>query len=493
MKIHGNPAEMQEVHPLVKLLWESGVQYENKVLEYLKDLYPHKTWAELDEFSGSKPESFKKTLEAMKQGIDYIYQGSIMADDYFGRPDLLIKVKGKSKFGDYHYVPVDIKLARVEDTWNDGKERLSNPQKWQVMFYGDILEAVQERRPDQGFIYKTRSRKLKVDFTRPDSYYNNALAAIKSYQSPYSSYPAYSSACKMCEWQSSCKSKLTADNDCSMLYYVGRSMQQGLKQLEIRTVDDLAKQDPEKLRQEVSNLKKSGFFWNSMSLDLIDKSIQRARIYKSNKEEIYSPFVFPDSEYEIHYDIEDDPTQDFVYLHGLVIANKNGQSEYVGFIANDLKDEKRITEEFFNILKKYKDAPVYHYSNYENTTMKRLLSKYPNLDGSIYEDLYGTNGRAIDLYEVVCKQSDWPLSSYGLKDICKYLGFKWDAEDAGGAASVAWFNEYMNGKTDLKDKILQYNEDDCMATLFLKNKLKDLNIDRLEMDNISDDHKRVSI
>ncbi|MCB0273120.1 MAG: TM0106 family RecB-like putative nuclease, partial [Bdellovibrionales bacterium] len=386
MDIHGNPKEKQDVHPLVKLLWESGVQYEDLVLDYLKDLYPYKSWCELEPELTDKEKAFEITLNAMNKGIDYIYQGSIMTDEYFGRPDLLIKVDGKSKFGDYHYIPVDIKLARVEDTWDDGKERLNNSQKWQVMFYGDILEQIQGKRPEAGYIYKTRSRKLKVDLNRQDNYYDKALSTIKSYNEVDSSYPALSSICKMCEWKASCKSRLSKDNDASMLFYVGRAMQTGLKAIDIETVEDLSRQDPAELRNKVSNLKKSGFFWKSMSLDLVDKSIARAKVFQSKKEVVYTPFEFPESDFEIHYDIEDDPTQDFVYLHGLVIANKNGDSEYVGLLAQTRDDEKRITEEFIDILHEYKDAPVYHYSNYENSTLRRLIGKYPDLDQSIYED-----------------------------------------------------------------------------------------------------------
>ena len=46
-----------------------------------------------------------------------------------------------------------------------------------------------------------------------------------------------------------------------------------------------------------------------------------------------------------------------------------------------------------------------------------------------------------------------------------------DAEDAGGAASIVWMNEYLDGNTNMKKKILRYNEDDCRATYFLKNTL----------------------
>lgn len=85
--------------------------------------------------------------------------------------------------------------------------------------------------------------------------------------------------------------------------------------------------------------------------------------------------------------------------------------------------------------------------------------------------LFGKNGSAIDLLKIVNDKTDWLLSSYSIKDICRYLGFKWDASDACGASSIVWMNDYLNGKKELKPKMLRYNEDDCMATHFLKQSL----------------------
>jgi len=45
----------------------------------------------------------------MTDGADRIYQGMLLFADASGRPDLLEKVPGHSKFGDYFYKPVDIK------------------------------------------------------------------------------------------------------------------------------------------------------------------------------------------------------------------------------------------------------------------------------------------------------------------------------------------------------------------------------------------------
>ncbi len=57
------------------------------------------------------------TLELMQMGVERIYQGVLTADGGEGvtllsRPDLLVKQSGKSKFGDWIYVPTSIKLGK---------------------------------------------------------------------------------------------------------------------------------------------------------------------------------------------------------------------------------------------------------------------------------------------------------------------------------------------------------------------------------------------
>jgi len=83
---------------------------------------------------------------------------------------------------------------------------------------------------------------------------------------------------------------------------------------------------------------------------------------------------------------------------------------------------------------------------------------------------------AVDLYtDVIYKYTDWPLSSYSLKEIATYIGFKWRDQTPSGALSIQWYNEYLKTKEpDKLTRILEYNEDDCKATMVIKDKLCEL-------------------
>lgn len=470
---NGDTSQKVTIHPLVKLLWEAGVQYESKVIESLKKRHPDKTFAEIDPKQPLNAELASQTTEAMADGADYIYQGVLIDHDKAGRPDLLVKQHGKSKFGDYIYFPMDVKLARVDDTWDNGDEKMNLEHTWQLYFYGELLDAMQGTRPNYGYIYKSKARKLSYNLNKTPNNYPDAISNIKSYirGEACGSEPGINSNCKMCEWKECCKSWIDSHDDVTQLYYLGTAAKKGLNKIGIKTVQELATQDAQELTERALELKKQGWFWPSMPSNLIDKCIQRANLRLNNKHVIHEKLEFPDAPVEIHYDIEDDPTQDFVYLHGIALVEKGKEPVYHAFFAEDYADEKKITLELLNFFRANKEAPVYHYSNYEKTTLKRLLTKHKIEAQDVFDNIFGENGTSIDLLKIINDKTDWPLTSYSLKDICRYLGFQWDAEDASGSASIVWMNDYLNGQKELKNKILQYNKDDCVATFFLKQSL----------------------
>ena len=47
----------------------------------------------------------------MRDGADVIYQGAFFSGRWHGYADFLLKTAGASNLGDYHYEPLDTKLA----------------------------------------------------------------------------------------------------------------------------------------------------------------------------------------------------------------------------------------------------------------------------------------------------------------------------------------------------------------------------------------------
>ena len=75
----------------------------------------------------------------------------------------------------------------------------------------------------------------------------------------------------------------------------------------------------------------------------------------------------------------------------------------------------------------------------------------------------------VDLNEVVKDCIVFPLYFYGIKDIGKYIGFERDGKITGGGESVAFYEEWLSkGNRKRLNDILIYNEEDVVATRYLK-------------------------
>jgi predicted RecB family nuclease len=66
-----------------------------------------------------------------------------------------------------------------------------------------------------------------------------------------------------------------------------------------------------------------------------------------------------------------------------------------------------------------------------------------------------------------------------LKTLAEYLGFTWRDAHPSGAAAVEWFDRWCRERDPaVKQRILEYNEDDCRATRVLLDGIRDLASDR---------------
>ena len=71
----------------------------------------------------------------------------------------------------------------------------------------------------------------------------------------------------------------------------------------------------------------------------------------------------------------------------------------------------------------------------------------------------------IDLYEVVRSCTEWPTFDQSIKTLAQYANFRWRDSQPSGAASIEWFHRYIEQRDPaVKTRILEYNEDDCLAT-----------------------------
>lgn len=467
-----------EDNPFLTMLWERGILHEKEVVESLVEEFE-------DISKGTIQERLNRTRVALLAKKKYIYQGVIEADELFGIPDLLeLQIDGQ-------YFPTDIKSGsglEGEDAGVEGKQK--KHYAIQLCVYSDILIRQGFSKERKGFILGGDKTKIAYNLdasigVRSSQTFWTFYEEVKStvanlIQDKTRNSPAISAMCKMCAWQDSCKKWCVENDDMTQLFNVGRKVRDILnEELDTTTVQGLINLSLPLILERKKNEKQ---FLKGIGEKTIATAVRRAKLFKTQALPVlYSKMYLPEVKYDVFFDIEDNPLQEgFVYLHGLYIRTEEGE-EFKSFVAKHFSTEaeREAWKGFWDYIQTLpeNDFAVYYYSQHEKTMYKKLQQKYPDIISVEKLEGFFNNPNVIDLYQYVTKNTDWPLGSYGIKAIAKYLGFKWEDSDGNGATSIQWYNEYLTSGNELiLQKILAYNKNDCQATLILKGALFKMNL-----------------
>lgn len=472
MDLFGDPNEREPASRFVQLLWERGHAFEREVIEALSLPYT--------DLSGVPTEEREaRTEEALERGDELIYQGRISAGDLLGQPDLL------RREGD-GYVAGDIKSGAGEEGGTDLED--GKPKKHygvQLALYTEILERkgiCASRRP---FVWDIRGREVPYDLDaalgpkRPGSmwdHYGGTLEAARSIiarrEAPR---PAIASSCKLCHWRRACRREAEREDDLTLIPELGRASRDVLIE-NLPSAEDLATAD---LAVYVTG-KKTTF--SRIGASTLSRFQERARLLKDPNPKPYlkAPLSVPHTESELFFDIETDPFRDICYLHGFVErrGRDNNTESYVSFLAGSPSEEGERTAfaQAFEYVISIQPRTLYFYSKYERTWWRRLQDRHPDVATPDDIEALFAAGAAVDLYyDVVRKKSVWPTHDHSLKTLATYLGFEWRDTDPSGAESIEWYHRWVEtGDEAVKQRILEYNEDDCRAARVLLDALIEL-------------------
>jgi uncharacterized protein len=470
----GDLSQRGEPNVFIQLLWEKGTLFEKEVMTAL-DL----PFLDLSSYRGEDKES--RTREAMEQGVALIYCGRLSVDDLLGEPDLLRK-EGTG------YVAGDIKSGSGEEG-NEEQGKLKKSYAVQLGLYTDILERMKCSPGRWGFIWDIHGKEVRYDFSQPQSsrkpqtwwdlYQSFRQRAQDILEKHHSTQAAYNSGtCKLCEWYQPCLLDLQRKHDLTLLPELGRSKREALRHY-FSTIQDFASADLSTL----THGKKTDI--PGMGSGTLQKLHARAQLIAAGEQA--RPYLrkvmdLPKHDSEIFFDIEVDPLRDHTYLHGFIERQhqENATEQFVAFFADQptAEAEQEAFAKAIGYLHQHAHSQVYYYSKYERTLYRKLQAKYPDvctLDE--IEALFDPERAiAIDLYfDVVLKATEWPTRDYSIKSLAKYLGFIWRDTHPSGAASIEWFHRWVeSGDLDIKQRILDYNEDDCRATRILLDGIRQL-------------------
>jgi predicted RecB family nuclease len=269
--------------------------------------------------------------------------------------------------------------------------------------------------------------------------------------------------------------RLEKDDDLTLLPELGRTKRDAMLIL-IGSVAEFAMIDVESF---VTG-KKTPF--SGIGPDVLGKFHERARLVTSPNPQSYlsGPLTLPHSEIEIFFDIETDPMRDFCYLHGMLKrrGGTNATERFDAFYATDLSAaaEHDAFAAAWAYLCARPTAIIYFYSKYERTIWRVLQQKYPDVCTADEIEALFNPAPSVDLYyDVVQKATMWPTRDHSIKTLAKFLGFAWRDNNPSGAASIEWFDQWIRtGDPMIRQRIIDYNEDDCRATRVLLDGIRGL-------------------
>lgn len=464
-----DPAGRNPVSPFVQLLWKKGVLHEKELMAGLETPF-----TDLSGYRGEEQE--RKTREAMRRGDALIYAGRIRTGDLLGIPDLLRR-EGSS------YLAGDIKSGAGVD----GSENLAKPKKHyavQLALYTDILERTGFSAGRRGFIWDIHGNEVDYDLARPQSA-RSPVTLWEEYEAVLShargilyarreTRAAYASVCKLCHWHSACLKQLEDTDDLTLIPELGRAKRDAMME-SVPTVDALANSDPSEFVRDGKTI------FRRIGPATLAKFSDRARLLAAGpgaRPYLKEPLQLPSAPVELFFDIEVDPMRDHCYLHGFVERRDgDGNSErFVHFFAEDASEEaeKKAFAEAWAFIQASRPCAIYYYAPYEKTIYRKLREKYPGVCSAADLEALFDAAETVDLYtDVVRKSTEWPTRDYSLKTLARYLGFNWKDKDPSGASSIEWFHSWTEtGDEAIRQRILTYNEDDCRATLVLRDALQ---------------------
>jgi predicted RecB family nuclease len=479
LEIYGNPQQQDpEKDFLLKLKRENQTHIHNilrsRSLNYQQPAVSRHNW-QLN--SG-------QTVALMEQGVDSIVRGmltltfaqwqstvdqdvwlteskddqAILLNDliFVAAPTILIKQPGHSKFGDWKYVPVNIKLGR----------RPKPEYKLIAAFHAQMLGVIQGVVPieSQLILREQQDHYINLEYWLPRMQQSVAECFEMLNNKLEPEVFISRQRCNLCHWYNYCYGIAQSAEHLSLIPGVTPKRYEYLKEIGVDNLESFA-DVPESALSEM------------MGEDVARQLKQQVDSLKSNRAIVRSSFdlinqqPIPTGAIELYFDIEAEPERQIDYLLGVLLVDRGANTEkFSAFLAKNLEEEGEIWQQFLDFTALYPDAPIFHYSEYEVDTIKRLAKLYGTPNAVTKELL----SRFVDLHEWVIESVVLPVESYSLKSLANWIGFYWRETEGSGDQSVCWYDQWLITKNaSLLNLILSYNEDDCRATRYLKDWLLD--------------------
>lgn len=439
-----------------------------------------------------------ETVDAMRSGVDVIYQANFFDGTWRGHADFLRRVETPSDLGAWSYEPVDTKLAKSVKT----------SAILQLCSYAQHITRIQGVAPEHLRVVTGDTKEHFESFRDYESYFSavrdeylvwRAQRDDPTTGSDEETYPEKVEHCSVCIWTAQCEQRRRDDDHLALVAGLRKTQAVKMRTVGITTVEDLG-------TTTVTSVPGIGGA-------TFDRLRDQARLQISERTtgtriaEVLPPAGDPDapasertglallpepSPHDVFFDMEGDPfvtETGLEYLFGLVTVD-TGSPLFTAYWAHDRSAERVAFEKTIDfIIERFDRDPsmhVFHYAPYETTALAKLMGRHGTREVEL--DRLLRAGVFVDLYRVVRRSVLVSGESYSIKQLEPlYMPKREGAIGDAGSSVVAYERWLESGDQTELDDIAAYNEDDCVSTWLLRNWLEEK---RTEFAAVYDDLER---
>jgi len=464
--------------PVIEELRKRGLQHERRYLDHLRD----RGCSIADMTKGDADDgrsSLGRTLAAMKEGVDAIYQPTLGDNAWLGRADFLLRTGRRSDLGPWSYEVVDAKLAR------DTKAGTI----LQLCVYSYLLAGLQGVRPELMHVVTPGNGFEPISYRLDDyaAYFRLLDDDLARFiEAPPETYPELVAHCDYCAWWSECEKRRRGDDHLCYTAGIRADQIKTLKQNGIGRLADLARLDdvPVPMHGSREALERA----RDQARIQLQGRTERAPVY-----ELKTPFgaehglaLLPEpTPDDIFLDLEGSHFAEHgvqEYLTGYVTRGHDGAMMYTALWARTLEEERRSFETFIDtvtaVRKRSPAAHIYHFAPYEPAAMKRLMGRFATREVELDRLLRG--GAFVDLHTIVRRSLIASVERYSIKDLEPFFGYErtQDLRDASLSRRVIEHALEAGGFDATYDEhvriVERYNREDCESAVRLRDWLERL-------------------
>ncbi|MCJ2126995.1 TM0106 family RecB-like putative nuclease [Methylobacterium sp. J-077] len=422
-----------------------------------------------------------ETRAAMDRGAPLIAQAALADGPWIGYADFLVRVEAPCPTWAWSYEPWDAKLAHT-----------ARPEHvMQIALYGDLLARVQGRVAEHGALMlgsgdATMSHVVER-FRLADvrHYVRRAARRLEVFaqDTPVGLQGEPCGQCGKCEWGAACDAAWAEADHLCRVADISRRQRQHLLEAQVSTAALLGGLGEQRV--------------TGIGAQTLTRLVQQARLQRQSVDEargVYELLAYPPGlgfdrlppphPDDLFFDFEGDPMHPggLEYLCGVLWRARPGDGDgepvpghpelrFLAVWAHDRAQEKRALRTVMDFLtRRLSAAPgahLYHYAPYEKTALRRLASMHAVAETAV-DDLL-REGRMVDLYRVVREGVRVGEASYSIKSLERFYMPPRTTEVTSGGDSLVLYDRWRTtGDASALTAIHDYNRDDCLSTLLLR-------------------------